>query len=73
MKSKLAKNGMINLPAKIKKEFGIDTGDEISFIKTDDGYLLIPIKDPLDLIRPDEKDIAIRAIKDLKKDHLQER
>ena len=73
MKSKLAKNGMINLPAKIKKELGISIGDEISFIKTDDGYLLIPIKDPLDLIRPDEKDIAIQAIKDLKKDHHEER
>ncbi len=73
MKSKLAKNGMINLPAKIKKEFEIEIGDEVSFIKTDEGYLLIPIKDPLDLIRPNEKEIAIRAIKDLKKDHLQER
>ena len=73
MKSKLAKNGMINLPAKIKKELEIEVGDEVSFIKTDEGYLLIPIKDPLDLIRPNEKEIAIRAIKDLKKDHLQER
>ncbi len=73
MKSKLAKNGMINLPAKIKKEFAINIGDEVAFIKTDEGYLLIPIKDPLDLIRADERDIAIRAIKDLKKDHLEER
>ncbi|MHA2097403.1 MAG: AbrB/MazE/SpoVT family DNA-binding domain-containing protein [Candidatus Kariarchaeaceae archaeon] len=73
MKSKLAKNGMINLPAKIKKEFAIDIGDEIAFIKTDEGYLLIPIKDPIELIRPNEKDTAIQAIKDLKKDHLQER
>lgn len=64
---------MINLPAKIKKEFDIKVGDEVSFIKTDEGYLLIPVKDPLDLIRSDEMDIAKQAILDLKKDHMQER
>ncbi len=72
MKSKLLKNGMINLPVKIIKEFDIKVGDEVSFIKSDEGFLLIPIKNPLDLIMSDEMDIAKRAIEDLKTDHLQE-
>ena len=34
---------------------------------------ILPVKNPLDLIREDERDLAIKAIESLKQDHLKER
>ncbi len=73
MQTRLSKNGMITLPAKIRKENNIEVGDEISFIKSEDGWILIPVKNPLDLIRDDEMELALKAISSLKQDHLEER
>lgn len=73
MQTRLSKNGMITLPSKLRKENNIEVGDEISFIKSEDGWLLIPVKNPLDLIRDDEMELAKKAIKSLKQDHLEER
>lgn len=73
MQTRLSKNGMITLPSKIRKENNIAIGDRISFIKTEEGWLLIPVKKPEDLIHDDEMDLAIKSIESLKQDHLEER
>ena len=73
LKTKLSKNGMITLPAEIKKRYNINPGDEVSFVKTDDGYILIPVVDIFDLINPDELELAKEIIEELREERQKEK
>ena len=65
IKSKLTKNGMINFPADLRKKWNLQPGDEISFIETEDGVLIVPVKDLFDLINSDERSLAKEIVEEL--------
>lgn len=72
MKSKITKNGLINFPAKLRKKLKLNVGDEITFVETDEGFLVVPLKNILEATNPDEMDKAIEIIKELKEEHRNE-
>lgn len=73
LKSKLSKNGMITLPAEIKKILNIKPGDEVSFIKTDEGYIIVPLVDIFDLVNPNEMEKAKEIIQELRNERKKEK
>lgn len=73
LKSKLSKNGMITLPAEIKKTLNIKPGDEVSFIKTDEGYIIVPLVDIFDLVNPNEMEKAKEIIQELRNERKKEK
>lgn len=70
--SKLTSNGMINFPAKLRKKLGLIPGDEISFVETEYGILLIPPKSILNAPNPDNYDIAVKMAKEVRKERNEE-
>lgn len=73
LKSKLSKNGMITLPAEIKKTLNIKPGDEVSFIQTDEGYIIVPLVDIFDLVNPNEMEKAKEIIQELRNERKKEK
>lgn len=70
--AKVTKNGMINLPVEVRKKLNISPGDEISFLESENGYIIIPIKNILDLTNPDELPIAKEIIEEIRKERQEE-
>ena len=73
MKSKLAKNGMITLPAAIRKQFGIQVGDEIGFVEIDGEYRIIPIMKMNELTNAKHFEATKDLIAEMRKDREKER
>ena len=69
IKSKLSKNGTINLPSEIRKLMNIEIGDHISFIIEDNKVILVPIKPLEELIDPKQYSQALEIIEELKEEH----
>lgn len=45
------KNGQVTLPLELREEYGLSVGDEVTFLKGDDGWIISkPEPDPLDLL-----------------------
>ena len=65
----LTKNGMIHLPAEIRKKFSLKPGDKISFIDTGDGIKVVPIKDIFDLVDERHKDAIDNMVRELTNEH----
>ncbi|OLS16798.1 MAG: hypothetical protein HeimC3_35450 [Candidatus Heimdallarchaeota archaeon LC_3] len=72
IKAKITKNGMINIPAELRKKLDIKAGDSVSFIETPDGIMIVPIKNILDLTNPKEYDLAMETIKEIRNDRENE-
>ena len=70
--SKLTSNGMINFPAKLRKKLGLVPGDEISFIETEQGILIIPSKSILSAPNPNNYEIAVKMAKEIRKERDEE-
>lgn len=70
--SKVMKNGMINLPSELRRKLKISSGDTIIFHETEDGFLLVPKKDIFELINPDEYDLAIEIVKEIRHERRME-
>ncbi len=70
--AKLTSNGMINLPAKLQKKLNLKPGDEISFILTDEGILLIPKKSILTATNPNNYKMAVQAVKEIRQERNKE-
>jgi AbrB family looped-hinge helix DNA binding protein len=65
---------MINIPASIRKKYGIKEGDKVVFLETDQGLVLIRVP-PLNELFGSErahKDKLIRAIRELEEEHRRE-
>lgn len=72
IKAKITKNGMINIPAELRKKLDIKAGDSVSFIETPEGIMIVPIKNILDLANPKEYDLAMETIKEIRNDRENE-
>lgn len=64
--TKLMKNGSINLPAELRKKLNISAGDKISFIETEQGFVLVPIVDIFDLVDSNNMEKTIEIIEEIK-------
>jgi len=65
---------MINIPASIRKKYGIKEGDKVVFLETRKGFVLIrvpPLKELFGSGR-NRRDELIRAVKELEAEHRQE-
>jgi AbrB family looped-hinge helix DNA binding protein len=68
IKTKLSKNGMITLPAEIRKRYNIKIGDEVGFIEEDGEYKIIPILKMEDLIDPSHFESTKKLIDEMRKE-----
>jgi len=65
---------MINIPASIRKKYGIKEGDKMVFLETDQGVVLIRVP-PLNELFGSERahrDKLIRAVRELEAEHRRE-
>lgn len=65
----LTNNGMINLPAEIRKKFNLLPGDKLKFIEIGEEIRIVPIKKISELVDSGNKDKAVEMIKELTKEH----
>ncbi len=65
---------VINIPASIRREYGIKEGDKVVFLETDQGPVLLRVPPLLELFGSGRahKDKLIRAIKELEQEHRKE-
>ncbi len=73
VKAKLTSNGMINFPAKLRKKLGLKPGDEVSFLETEEGVLVVPVIDILDATNPDDYDKAVEIVKEIRRERDNEK
>ena len=71
--STIAKNGTINLPVKIRKKLGLKIGDQISYIVTDDGVIIVPVKRLDELAKTQNYTNAVEIIEEITQEHRRER
>ncbi|MHA1971924.1 MAG: AbrB/MazE/SpoVT family DNA-binding domain-containing protein [Candidatus Hodarchaeales archaeon] len=72
IKAKLNKNGMINFPAKYRKKLNLKPGDEIGFLETPEGIVIVPIFDILTLTNPKEMPLAKEIIAEIHEERRKE-
>ena len=73
MRSKIAKNGTINFPVAIRKKLGVDIGDSVSFVVTDDEVIVVPVRKLGDLTNPENYSKAVEIIEEITEEHRRER
>ena len=72
MKTKLSKNGMITLPAEIRKRYNIKIGDEVGFIEEDGEFRIIPILRMDQLTDPSHLEATKELIRRMRKERDEE-
>ncbi len=72
-KARLSSNGMINFPAKLRKKLDLKPGDEVSFVESAKGILIVPIKNILDATNPDNYDIVVEMVKEIRQERNTEK
>ncbi len=65
IKAKITKNGMINFPSKYRKKLNLQPGDEVGFLETPEGLIVVPVRDILSLTNPQELPIAKEIISEV--------
>ncbi len=73
IKAKITKNGMINFPAEYRKKLNLQPGDEVGFLETPDGLIVVPVRDILSLTNPQELPIAKEIISEVHTERQQDR
>ncbi|NHJ03161.1 MAG: AbrB/MazE/SpoVT family DNA-binding domain-containing protein [Candidatus Heimdallarchaeota archaeon] len=73
IKAKLTKNGMINFPAKYRKKLNLKPGDEVGFLETAEGIIIVPILDLFDLTDASELPVAKEIIAEIYEERQKER
>ncbi len=65
---------MINIPASIRKKYGIKEGDKVVFMETDRGIMLLPVPPLTELFGSGRihRDKLIRAVRELEAEHRRE-
>ena len=72
--STVTSKSMVNIPASIRKKYGIHKGDKLAFVETEHGLTLIRIP-PLTEIYGSgvhERDKIIQAVRELEVEHRRE-
>lgn len=67
-------NGMVNLPSKIRKKYGLSAGSKVVFLESDSGILMIPAPPIMKLfgVGREKKAELIEAIKELEEERRRE-
>ena len=73
IKAKITKNGMINFPAEYRKKLNLQPGDEVGFLETPEGLIVVPVRDILSLTNPQELPIAKEIISEVHTERQQDR
>lgn len=65
---------MINIPASIRKKYGIKEGDKVVFVESDHGLVLIPVPPLREMFGSGraQRDKLIRAVRELEAEHRRE-
>lgn len=65
---------MVNIPASIRKKYGIREGDKLAFVETEQGVTLVRIPPLTEILGSGRKDREklIRAIRELDAEHRRE-
>lgn len=65
---------MVNIPASIRKKYGIKEGDKIAFVETESGLTLVRIPPLTEILGSGRKDRdkLIRVIRELEVEHRRE-
>ncbi len=65
---------MVNIPASIRKKYGIKEGDKVAFLETEHGVTLIRIPPLRELYGSGRahKEALIQAVKELQEEHRRE-
>ena len=73
IKAKITKNWMINFPSKFRKKLNLQPGDEVGFLETPEGLIVVPVRDILTLTNPRELHIAKEIISEVHIERQQDR
>ncbi len=73
IKAKITKNGMINFPAEYRKKLNLQPGDEVGFLETPEGLIVVPVRDIISLTNPQELPIAKEIISEVHTERQQDR
>lgn len=65
---------MVNIPASIRKKYGIKEGDKVVFLETDQGLVFLPVPPLKELFGSGRahKEKLIRAVRELEAEHRRE-
>ena len=65
---------MVNIPAKIRRRYGIKEGTRVLFVETESGVKLIPLPPISELFGLDKekKEVLLEAIRELQHEHRRE-
>ncbi len=64
---------MINFPAEYRKKLNLKPGDEVGFLETPEGLIVVPVRDILSLTNPQELSIAKEIISEVHTERQQDR
>ena len=72
--STVTSKSMVNIPASIRKKYGIHEGDKVAFIETEQGITLVRIPPLTEMLGSGrkEREKLIRAIRELEAEHRRE-
>ena len=65
---------MVNIPAKIRRKYGIKEGAKVLFVESETGVKLIPLPPISELFGLDRarKDLLLEGIRELEREHRRE-
>jgi AbrB family looped-hinge helix DNA binding protein len=69
---KISSKGMISIPAKLRHRYNLKPGDEVEFIETDEGLVLVPVVPLEKLINPANKERIYKIVRELKIEQQEE-
>lgn len=59
IEARISSKGQTTIPVEVRKKLGLNTGDRIAFIETEQGYMIIPRNRPVDILFGSLADYAI--------------
>ncbi|MBI3859135.1 MAG: AbrB/MazE/SpoVT family DNA-binding domain-containing protein [Thaumarchaeota archaeon] len=72
--STVTSKSMINLPAVIRRKYGIKQGDKVAFLETDAGLILVRVPPLREMFGGGTAyhDVLVKSIRELEKEHRRE-
>jgi len=65
---------MVNIPAKIRRKYGLKQGSRVIFVESEGQITMIPLPKISDLfgVDKDHKEVLLKAIRELEEEHRRE-
>jgi len=70
--AKIGKNGMVNLPAKIRERLGVEPGDKIAFIERHGQIIVVPIRGALQIASEEHYEKVVELIEEMDEEYYNE-